>query len=259
LDDRERFLVYTVDIFLYLFMSIEHNPDYIHHQNPGQASFIREIVFGAEDGMVSTLGAVTGIAAATQDLFTTVLSGFVIIAVESISMGVGSYLSSKSEKEIDERKLYEERIELREFPEDERVELEEMYIEDGWPKKLAGEMSLVASQNHDLFLQEMAYRELSIIPDNLEHPIRNGFLMWISYIVGGLIPLVPYLILSFANAIPVSICVTLIGLFVLGSYTTKYTKRSWWKAGLEMLGLASAAAVVGYTVGQAVDIWFLTK
>ncbi len=240
-------------------MPIEHNPDFVHHQHPGKAVLIREMVFGAEDGMVSTLGAITGIATATQDLFTTVLSGFVVIAVESISMGVGSYISTKSEREIDERKLYEEKKELHEFPEDEREELEKMYIDDGWPKQLARDMADAASQDHDLFLKEMAYRELLIIPDNLEHPVRNGFVMWISYIVGGIIPLVPYLILPLASAIVVSIGVTLVGLFALGSYTTRYTKRSWWKAGLEMLALASAAAVVGYAVGQAVDSWFLSR
>ena len=217
------------------------------------------MVFGAEDGMVSTLGAVTGIATATQDLFTTVLSGFVVISVESISMGVGSYLSTKSEREINERKLYEEKRELHEFPEDEREELEEMYIEDGWPKKLAGEMAQAASENHDLFLQEMAYRELEIIPNNMGHPIRNGLVMFVSYIVGGLIPLVPYLFLPLGSAIVVSVCVTLVGLFSLGSYTTRFTKRTWWKAGLEMLGLASAAALVGYAVGQAVDVLFLSR
>ncbi len=240
-------------------MPIEHNPEYIHHKNPGSSALVREIVFGAEDGMVSTLGAMTGIATATQDLFTTVLSGFVVISVESISMGVGSYLSSKSSKEIDQRKLYEETKELTTFPEEEKEELRDMYIEDGWPKKLATDMAVVASQNQELFLKEMAYRELNIIPSNMEHPIRNGFVMFLSYIVGGLIPLTPYIFLPFGSAIVVSIAVTLIGLFALGSYTTRYTKRSWWKAGLEMLGLAGAAAVVGYAVGQMVDMWFLAK
>lgn len=232
-----------------------HNPSFIHHQpDKLNNSVLREIVFGMEDGMVSTMGAVTGIAAASQSYFVVVLSGLVIIAVESISMAVGSYLSSKSEKEIDERKLHEEKIELRKFPEEERVELIGMYVEDGWPKKLAEEMAVVASKNKELFLQEMAYRELKVFPDKLEQPLYNGIAMGISYVLGGSIAIIPYLFIKQVHvAIPYSVCVTLVGLFVLGAYTARFSKRKWWKSGTEMLALASAAAGFGYIAGQLAE------
>ena len=240
-------------------MAHEFNPDFIHHQpNTPRSSLIREAIFGLEDGMVSTMGAVTGIAVGTGNYFTVVLSGLVIIAVESISMSVGSYLSSKSEREIDERKLFEERVELRKFPEEEKSELEEMYAKDGWPRPLAGQMSEVASRNKKLFLQEMAYRELKIIPENLEQPLYNGITMGAAYILGGVVPLAPYLIIrSVSFSLPLSIAITLLGLFMLGAMTTKFSKRPWWKAGLEMFLLASAAAGVGYAVGAAVNHWWL--
>lgn len=237
-------------------MPIEHNPDYIHHQNQKSASTLREMVFGMEDGMVSTLGAVTGIAAATLSHFTVVLSGLVIVSVESISMAVGSYLSSKSARALNERKLKEEKTELDKFPKEEKEELMDMYIIDGWPKKMAETMAEEASKNKDLFLQEMAYRELGIVPENLENPIKNGAIMWVSYVLGGSIPVFPYFFLPVVSAIPISIIITLIALFILGAYTGKHTKRSWWKSGLEMLGLASAAALVGYLVGQGVERFF---
>lgn len=235
-------------------MTIKHNPEYIHHsQSKISSSLLREIVFGLEDGMVSTLGAVTGIATATNSEFTTLLSGFVVISVESISMAVGSYLSTKSEKDTDERKLHEEREELKKFPEDEREELLGMYVEDGWPKKLAKEMALVASKDKHLFLREMAYRELEIIPDSIEKPFLHGSVMFVAYVIGGSIPVLPYLFLSINQAVKFSIFFTLVGLFVLGILTTTFTKRKWWKAGLEMLILASLAASVGYFVGQIAD------
>ncbi len=240
-------------------MSIEYNKKYIHHQNTTNASLVREVVFGMEDGMVSTLGSVTGIAAATQDPFTTVLAGFVLVSVESIAMGVGSYLSNKSEKEIDERKLVEEREEIAAHPEEERDELRDMYLEDGWPKDLAEKMADAAKEKPGLMLKEMAYRELEIIPDNMGNPVRNGIAMLISYIIGGAIPLTPYLLFSMDIAIPVSIAITLLGLFTMGVVTTKFTKRTWWKAGLEMLILGSAAAFIGYAVGQAVDNLWLKR
>ncbi len=240
-------------------MGFHHNPNYIHHQTgTPRTEIIREVIFGMEDGMVSTMGAITGIAAGTQNHFTVVLAGFVIIAVESISMAVGSYLSNKSEKEIDERKMQEEREELRNFPHEEKKELEEMYMKDGWPKELAPKMAEAASQNHELFLQEMAYRELRIIPDDTSRPLHNGVAMGVSYVIGGSVALVPYfLIKTIAAATPISITLTLIALFILGVATTKYSRRAWWKAGLEMLLLASAAGLVGYLVGHAVDALWL--
>jgi predicted membrane protein (TIGR00267 family) len=203
---------------------------------------------------------VTGIAAASQDHFVVVLSGVVIIAVESISMAVGSYLSTKSEKEIDERKLHEELIELRQFPKEEEQELFGMYSAEGWPKELAIAMAAAAAKDEKIFLQEMAFRELKIIPESMEHPIKNGIAMGISYIIGGIIPLTPYIVITNLNgAIPVSVGITLCALFALGAYTTKFSKRTWWKSGLEMLTLASASGLVGFLVGQVVDSLWLKK
>lgn len=237
-------------------MPIEHNPDYIHHQDSGISSTIREVVFGMEDGMVSTLGSITGIAAATTDPFTVVLAGVVIICVESISMAVGSYLSSKSEKEIDEHKLHEERIEIEKFPDEEEEELVEMYVAAGWPQDLATTMAATAKANPDIMLQEMAFRELEVIPGGLENPLKNGVYMFVSYVIGGMIPLAPYLLLPLETAFPLSIVVTLIGLFALGAYTTKFSKRQWWKSGVEMFVLATFAALVGFGAGQLVDqVW----
>lgn len=230
-----------------------YNPNYIHHKNSAIGETIRELVFGIEDGMVSTMGAVTGIAVGTGNPFFIILSGVVIIAVESISMGVGSYLSNKSEKEIKERMLEEEREEIDEHPVEEHEEMVRLFVQDGWPLALAEKMADQTGEDKELMLREMAYRELHIIPQGEKTPIRNGLIMWSSYIVGGLVPLMPYFILPVAEAIVYSIGVTLVGLFALGVFTTRYSKRRWWKAGFEMLLLAGAAAAVGYAVGSVAD------
>ncbi len=210
-------------------------------------------MFGAEDGMVSTLGALTGIAVGTQNHLTVVLSGLVIVAVESISMAVGSYLSAKSVTDLNQRKLHEERHELRTYPDAEKKELREMYIRDGWPKTMARTMAETASQDKHLFLTEMAYRELHISAGAVENPTRNAFSMLFSYILGGIIPVIPYFFLPINTGLKVSVIATLLGLFILGVMTTRFTKRTWWKAGLEMLGLASLAAIIGYAIGRFIE------
>lgn len=235
-------------------MEIKKRKDFIHHRKSKISAGIREIVFGMEDGMVSTLGAMTGIAVGVGDSFVAILSGLVIISVESISMAIGSYLSNKSVIEVDKRKLYEEGIELKETPEEEKRELVEMYLDDGWPLELARQMVDTAFKDKKLFIKEMAHHELGIIPDKIDNPVRGGVYMFFSYVIGGLIPLIPYFILPIKTSIFVSIVSTMLGLFLLGVITVRFTKRSWWKSGAEMFGLAGLATVVGYIIGRLADI-----
>ncbi len=230
-------------------MDIPHREDFVHHQKT-DTSLLREVVFGVEDGMVSTLGALLGIAVGSQSQFIAILSGSVIIAVESISMGVGSYLSSKSLKETKKRMLAEEKEEVENYPDEEEKELVEIYTKNGWSKKLALSMAKEARSKPRLMLNEMAVHELGIVRNEEEKPIRNGLIMGISYIVGGLIPLVSYIVLPISSATVSSIVFTGIGLFILGVGMTKFTKRSALRSGLEMLAIAGVASVIGYAIGS---------
>jgi len=231
-------------------MEIHHfNKDFIHHQKSSLSSVLREVVFGMEDGMVSTLGSITGIAVGSGSQSTVLLAGSVIIAVESISMGIGSYLSNKSEEEMDQRKIIEEKEEIKKFPKEEMAELCAMYIKSGWPEKLAKDMAETASQNKDILLKEMTMRELKISSDEKSVSIKGGFYMFFTYIIGGLIPLSSYLILPIKTAIPVSIATTLTGLFILGMSTTKFTKQPLLKSGLRILIMGGIALVAGLAAG----------
>jgi VIT1/CCC1 family predicted Fe2+/Mn2+ transporter len=228
---------------------------YNHQKNVSIGSTIREVVFGVEDGMVSTLGAITGIAIGSQDYFTVILAGLVIISVESISMGIGSYLANRSERDVNQRRIAEEKEEIHKHPKEEKNELENMFIRDGWSSNLAQEMSIEASQNKELILKEMSYRELGVSQLYPSLPIKNAVFMYLSYIIGGLIPLVAYFFLPVLWAMPVSIFVTLVGLFILGVATTKYTKVSWFKSGMRILIFGSVALSVGFVVGKIVTLF----
>ena len=146
-----------------MFYASTHRHEYIHHQDPGLGSTIRELVFGMEDGMVSTLGSITGIAAATQHPFTIILFRFCDCVRRINFHGSGLYLSSKSERDIDERKLQEERTELKEYPEEEKQELVDMYAKDGWPRDLSVQMAEVASKTSNYFCRKWLW-ELKIFP-----------------------------------------------------------------------------------------------
>ena len=225
----------------------------VHNKKPTVLSAIREIVFGMQDGIVSTLGAITGIAVGSQSKEMVILSGIVIISVESISMGIGSYVSNKSEKGIDAKKLEEESYELKKSPHNEIKELKMLYIKDGWPENMARQMADKASKNEKLMLKEMSLRELNIRNQNRVSALKLGTFMFLSYIIGGLIPLIAYFFLPMSIAIFISIGAALIGLFLLGVITSQYTIDSWIKSGLRILILGGIALIVGYLAGRLVS------
>lgn len=233
---------------------IHHNykHHYIHHQNSRLADVLKEVIFGMEDGMVSTLGSITGIAVGSKDHFTVLLAGTVIIAVESVSMGIGSYISNRSQEEVEKRKLFEEESEIKQYPQEEKQELLEMYKQDGWPEALAKEMAETAAKNPGIMLKEMAVRELEVLPKESSISIKGGLYMFFAYVIGGLVPLAAYLFLPIQPAIPISIAVTLTGLFGLGLGTTKFTKQPVIKSGLRMLIIGGIALAVGLLAGLVI-------
>lgn len=228
---------------------------YIHHNDIKIVAYFRELVFGLEDGMVSTLGAITGIAVGTSNNLFIILSGIVIVIVEAISMGIGSYLSTKSIKELNERKLKEEKNQIEEEIKMEKQELFEIYVKEGWPKSFAKEMVQVASKNKKLFFKEMINKELKINLDETKNPIRGAIFMFFFYVIGGSLPVLPYFFFKIPSSIILSIAVTLVGLFILGVVTSRFTKRNWLKSGLKIFILAGLAALVGYIIGFSAKIF----
>ena len=228
------------------------NKDFVHHQQSSVAEVLKEVVFGMEDGMVSTLGSITGIAIGSGNHFTIILAGVVIIAVESISMGIGSYLSSRSQEELEERKIQEEAHEIASYPQHEKKELLEMYLNEGWPENLAKQMTEVASQNPKMLLKEMSVRELKIVPNQKSVSIKGGIYMFMAYIIGGIIPLSSYFIFPINSAMPISIAITLAGLAALGMGTTKFTKQPLFKSGMRMMIMGGIALAVGLLAGLIV-------
>ena len=226
-----------------------------HHglSNDVMRTRLRDAVFGTQDGLISTLGALTGIAAGTQDAKVVVIAGFVIVTVESLSMAAGSYLSSKSQREYLERLLREEEEEIRTEPEKERQEIWEMYRSRGYEER---EIEIIANRlmsNPKQLLEDMAHKELGIAPDALEEPLGNAFVMGTAYVIGGCVPVIPYLVSPLHTAMPVSIIGTLSALFLFGGLKGRIVKQGWWRSGIEMLTVAGLAALVGFFIGRLAD------
>lgn len=235
----------------------------LHHELNDTLSFkgkalhsLREVVFGIEDGIVSTLGALTGIAIGTNSTYVVILSGFVIIFVESLSMAAGTFLSSKSEREMHEHMLREEEQEIEEQPEVERQELVDFYTTRGFaPNEIELIVNRVTS-NKKLWLEEMAFKELKIIPEDTTTPKTDAAFMGVSYIFGGIIPLASYFFLPIRFAVPISVILSIALIFFVGYTKGRLVQINRWRSGLEMTLVSFSAAVVGYVIGAVVSHYF---
>jgi predicted membrane protein (TIGR00267 family) len=231
-----------------------------HHGHNGRFGrllvAIRELVFGLEDGLVSTMGAVAGIAAGTENGQIVVLSGLVIIAVEALSMAAGSFLSNKSHRQMLEKRIADERREIEEKPEEEVEELRVMYRQRGFS---ADEIEILVRRitaDKELWLEEMVSKELRIGEGDLEEPKSRAVVMGFAYVAGGAVPLAPYLFLPVGVALVVSVAATVATLFVIGFVKGRFAGIDRWKSAFEMVLVASAAAAVAYLIGSAVGHFF---
>ncbi|MFZ5365528.1 MAG: VIT1/CCC1 transporter family protein [Patescibacteria group bacterium] len=213
---------------------------------------IRNVVFGVEDGLISTLGVLTGIAGGTNNRAVIILSGFVIILVEASSMAAGTFLSSKSENQAKEKIIKEELKRIRQNPERERKELIEFYRQRGYSDSDIDSMVSRMMANEDLLIEEMAHKEYGIVMRSDDRAKTGSRYMFLSYMVGGAIPVIPYLIFSVNVGLFFSIVLTLVGLFLLGFYKGVLTNVSRIKSGLEMLAVAATVSAIGFIIGRIV-------
>ena len=227
-----------------------------HLQANGFAASIRELVFGIEDSLVSTVGVVVGVAAGAHDARIVVLSGAVLIVVEALSMAAGSFLSSKSHREMLERAIKEEEYEIEHAPEQEREELRDMYRERGFTPDEVEILVRRITSDKKLWLEEMMAKELKINAVDLEEPTKNAFVMGVSYVCGGVIPLAPYLFLPLGTASVVAVSLAAVALFALGYAKGRVLQNDGVKSGMEMLLITSVAATIGYVIGEVVGDLF---
>ncbi|MFH2062979.1 MAG: VIT1/CCC1 transporter family protein [bacterium] len=221
-------------------------------QVEGITGFIRELVFGLEDGIVSTGGAVIGIAAGTGDWQVVILSGLVIVIVEALSMAAGTYLSGKSTRQLAEGRVGLKREAIERDPEGERRKLAAEYRRRGFGEAEAEVLVGHMTRSREVWLEEMACKELGLSLGDLGGGSGNAGVMWVSYMVGGTVPIVPFLLLPVGAASAVAFGLSLVGLFAIGWWKARVTGTSAWRGGAEMMLVAAAAGVVGFIVGRLI-------
>ena len=216
----------------------------------GGGGGVRDMIFGANDGLVSTLAFVAGVVGAITNPSIILLSGVAELFAGTISMAVGSYQSSKSELEVLEREDQRKKAKKGKTPEEEREELIEFYEAQGFKKGEADAIVDRIAQEKEQPLQVEALEELGLAPEELGKPIRAGVLCGVSFGLAALVPILPFALpIDTRDAMIVSVIGTVATLFGVGAMKTIFSRRNWVRSGLEMMGIGASAAAITYIIG----------
>jgi len=215
---------------------------------------MRELVFGMNDGLVSTLSLVSGVAGAAVGQGVVLLAGVAGLLSGAISMAAGAYISTKSQREVYEAEVAREREELEQDPEEEKAELRTLYRLKGYSVEEAEQLVERLSQDRDLMLESLVRDELGLMPESFPNPWLAGMQSGGAFVVGSFIPLIGYLFFSGMTASLVSVGISIAALFVTGVLKTLFTGLSWLRSGLEMVMIGVFATVITYLIGSLFNV-----
>jgi vacuolar iron transporter family protein len=223
----------------------------IHHEHRDvTGGWLRPTVFGAMDGLVSNFALIAGVVGGKAGHQTILLTGLAGLAAGAFSMAAGEYISVASQSELAEAEIEVERHELLHNAHAEEAELAALYEARGLAPELALEVARQLSQNPEEALEIHAREELGIDPGNLPSPFVAAGSSFLSFGVGALLPLLPYLL--GASSLWPSGILAVLGLFGAGALVSRVTARSWWFSGVRQLVVGIAAAAITFGVGALV-------
>ncbi|MGH7608587.1 MAG: VIT1/CCC1 transporter family protein [Candidatus Dormibacteria bacterium] len=236
-----------------------------HHRGPGavaggqererlaRRAGIREVVFGVQDGLLTTLGLTTGVATATAGAavaHTSVLiAGLVGSLAGMISMGTGAYLATSAARDLKHAAIHKERLELENQPEEELVEMAAMLHERGVPEAEAQDIARALARHPRLWEETHIEKELGISSQLRDSPVKDGLLMAATFLLGAIFPVLPYVILTGLAAIVLSLVLSAVGLTVVGLLKAAVIGQKLYVGGLQVLLVGAGAALGGYILG----------
>lgn len=219
------------------------------------SQFIGNMVYGGLDGIISIFAVVSGVAGATLSSGVLLILGAANLLGDGFSMGVGAFLSMRSQKEYYDHERSREEWEVEHYPQGEKQELEAIYKGQGYPAADAKKLTEIKAKDKTRWVDAMMIEELGMVRDDRK-PLSAAWITFGSFVLFGLLPLIIYIIdLIFKTNIPaptlflISIILSGVALFGLGAAKYFITARSWLRSGLEMLIVGGLAAAVAYFIG----------
>jgi VIT1/CCC1 family predicted Fe2+/Mn2+ transporter len=215
---------------------------------------LRAAVFGVNDGLVSNLSLVIGVAGAGPEPRFILLAGIAGLLAGSFSMAAGEFVSMSAQRELFERQIALEREELAQAPQEEREELSLLYQAKGVPTAEADLMANRLIQDPSVALDTMAREELGLDPASLGSPWGAALSSLAAFAAGAVLPVLPYLFAEGVLAFVLSAVLSAVGLLAVGAAITLFTGRSPLLGALRMLAIGAGAAAMTYLVGRLIGV-----
>ncbi|MGH9165192.1 MAG: VIT1/CCC1 transporter family protein [Acidimicrobiales bacterium] len=231
-----------------------HDPAHEHHHRKIQGGAARAAVFGISDGLVSNVSIILGVAGADPAPGFVRLAGLAGLVGGAFSMAAGEYGSMKAQTELLERELELERIEIHRRPEGERLELAGIYQSRGVAPEVADELATHMMRDPELALETHAREELGIDPSELGSPVQAALFSFLAFVVGALVPLVPWFITRGTAATVSSMIFTAASAVGVGIALANFTGRAWSRSAVRQLVIAVIPAAITFAVGNAVGV-----
>jgi vacuolar iron transporter family protein len=228
-----------------------------HHHRDVSGGWLRPAVFGAMDGLVTNVSLIAGVGGAGVHAKAIALTGLAGLAAGAFSMATGEFVSVSSQNELIAAEVTKEKHELEHHPEAERRELAAVFRRHGVDPDLADQVARQVSTRPEEALRMHVREELGVDHHELPSPFVAAGASLITFAVGALIPLLPYL-LGFSS-LPAALILAGIAAFAGGGLVSRITNRPFWFGAIRQLLLAAAAAGLTYAIGIAASHIFGTK
>ena len=216
--------------------------------------FLRNVVYGFNDGLTANFGLVAGVigaTAATQH-HTVIVAGVAGLIADALSMGSSGYLAAKSQQEVYAHEIAMERDEIALMPDVERDELALLYEAKGMDAESSRRLATQVMADPQKMLQEKVQEELGIGAPGMS-PLREGWVTGVSTAVGALIPVFPFLLWQGQTAIVTAFAIAMLSHWIVGAARSVFTGRSVFRSGLDMFVVGLGVAIVGFFVGEWVS------
>jgi len=215
-----------------------------------ESSSIRDFVFGFGDGINTSLGLVAGVGGAEVSSNIIILAAIVAMFTGAKAMAVQNYLAVKSQRQILNSEIEREKWEMDNIPEAEKREIEDIYRIKGFTGQDLEKIVKKITSDKKIWLDTMLTEELKLNLEIVGSPLKSAFRMFGAFLVGGVLPIIPYFFLGGYVPLLVAIGTSLSASFIIGAIKSKIANISILRGGLEMAGLGTGIALIGYGIGS---------
>lgn len=220
----------------------------------GQGGALRAAVFGVNDGLLSNTSLIMGVAGAAAGSRTILLTGVAGLLAGAFSMAAGEYVSMRSQREMYEYQIAQEREELDLYPEEEAEELALIYEARGMERSEARALTNRMVQEPEVALATLAREELGLNPDDLGSPWGAASSSFGAFALGGAVPLLPFLLEWGGDRVRGAAVLAGLSLFGVGCALSLFTGRNALHGGLRMLAIGALAAAATYGIGVLFNV-----